>query len=558
MHPIPPKQPFSKMYGSNRKLVRGDMQIRFPARENLSSLVAGYLTVLRLQNSMRKVCTHLPLLLILLAPLHSALAALEANENNQHTQKQASLRLPTPITHVNDLAGVVDEKTKQRLENTLKNLKRRARIEFKLATVETTAGHDIFDFSRQLARDWDVGSRNNAKKTLLLVLAVKERTLFIQFSRAAQTELPEGILGEVRQRMLESVGTGRFSEGLMNGIQHFVNTLAQKIGFSLQGIDQPDPAITFVATSSAPKQKQEGTPVSEPKGISSPGVSVEPRRIVPLVETSSNANELISEEAPREEDTSPTSRAASLEKAGLNEIYRVGAGDVLTIGASNSTTGRSTLYTVDDAGQIDFGPAGGPIAVAGLTTMEIQARLASERKPLEVKQGAQLTVGVRQYASHAVTVTGLVNNPGTKFLKREVVPLYVIIAEAQPRVGAGQVTVVRAGQTGPALDLYDPAALNFNVQPGDVINVTSPTEEFYYIGGRINRPGQKTFQPGITVLQAILAAGGVNSHSDHEINLLREGSDGRLTTTTFNLRQIKAGKVQDPRLQSGDRIEVAP
>jgi protein involved in polysaccharide export with SLBB domain len=517
---------------------------------------------------MSKVCVHLPVLLILLAPLHSALAncavTFSAREVRKisifwHSQKQASLRLPTPITHVNDLAGVVDEQTRQRLENSLKNLKRRAQIEFKLVTVETTAGQEIFDFSRQLARDWDVGSRNSAKKTLLLVLAVKERTLFIQFSRAAQTELPEGILGEIRQRMLESVGSGRFSEGLMNGIQYFVSTLAQKIGFSVNGIDQPDPAINFVATS--PKAKQKGdvklTPISDSKGIFNPGLAVEPKRTIPLVEIPHNT-EHASEEMQGEEDTSTTSGPASGEKSGLADIYKVGIGDVLTIGMTNSTTSRSTLYTVSDGGWLDFPLAGGPIAVAGLTTAEIQARLASELKRRAVDEGAQLTVGVRQYSSHMVTVTGLVNNPGTRVLKREIVPLYLIIAEVQPRGEAAQLTVVRGGTTGPALDLYDPAALNFNIQPGDVINVTSRQQEFYYIGGRINHPGQKSFQPGITVLQAILAAGGVNSHSDHEINLLREGSDGRLTTTTLDLRQIKAGRVRDPRLQSGDRIEVVP
>jgi protein involved in polysaccharide export with SLBB domain len=518
------------------------------------------------QDAMSKVRIYLPLMLILLTLFHSGLAnsavSFSTTEAGKHStfwnsQRQASLRLPTPITHVNDFAGVVDEQTRQRLENTLKNLKRRAQIEFKLATVETTAGQEIFDFSRQLARDWDVGARNSAKKTLLLVVAVKERTLFFQFSRAAQLELPEGILGEIRQRMLESVGSGRVSEGLMNGIQLFVSTLAQKIGFNVNGIDQPDPATTFVASS--PRSKQNDgvklIPISDSKGIS-PGLAVEPRQTIPLVEVPPDT-ESASEEIRAEGGRSTTSGPPSLEKTELSDVYRVGIGDVLSIGIT-STTGGSTLYTVNDDGELDFPLAGAPIPVAGLTTTEIQARLASELKRRAVDGVAQLTVGVRQYSSHTVTVTGLVNNPGTRILKREIVPLYMIMAEVQPRSDAGQVAVIRGVTTGPALDLYNPAALNFNVQPGDVINVTSRQQEFYYIGGRISRPGQKSFQPGITVLQAILAAGGVNSHSDHEINLLREGSDGRLTTTTLDLRQIKAGKVQDPRLQSGDRIEVAP
>src|SRR5918996_3223873 len=111
------------------------------------------------------------------------------------------------------------------------------------------------------------------------------------------------------------------------------------------------------------------------------------------------------------------------------EIYRVGAGDVLDIrllnsGASNS----STLFTVAANGVIDLPIAGGAIKVAGLTTEEIQTSIAKELKRRAVAENAKVAVGVRQYASHAVTVTGFVVHPGTRFLRREEVPLYVVLA----------------------------------------------------------------------------------------------------------------------------------
>ena len=116
---------------------------------------------------------------------------------------------------------------------------------------------------------------------------------------------------------------------------------------------------------------------------------------------------------------------------------------MLDIRLLNSSTPRSTLYTVIDGGFIDLPVAGGPIAVAGLTPDEIQTRIATELKRRAVEDGARVSVGVRQYASHAVVVTGLVNNPGNKFLRREAVPLYVIMAEAQARTDAGRVAVMR-------------------------------------------------------------------------------------------------------------------
>ena len=57
-------------------------------------------------------------------------------------------------------------------------------------------------------------------------------------------------------------------------------------------------------------------------------------------------------------------------------------------------------------------------------------------------------------------------------------------------------------------------------------------------------------------IKAILAAGGVTRQSDNRVELSREGANRMLSTSKFNLKEIKAGKVQDPRLQPGDRIEV--
>jgi polysaccharide export outer membrane protein len=252
----------------------------------------------------------------------------------------------------------------------------------------------------------------------------------------------------------------------------------------------------------------------------------------------------------------PQDSRSGADEAAQSGIYRIGVGDVLDIRLLNSSTPRSTLYTVLDGGFIDLAVAGGPISVGGLTTEEVQALLAAELKRRAVEKDARISVGVRQYSSHSVVITGIVNNPGMKFLRREAVPLYVIMAEAQARSDANRVSIMRQGGTAATVDLEDPEALNFQVRHGDLISVSVKPQEFYYIAGRINQPGQKVFQPGITLLQAILAAGGLKRQNENLIEVSRERGDGRLATTQFKLKEIKAGKIQDPRLQPGDRIEV--
>jgi polysaccharide export outer membrane protein len=241
----------------------------------------------------------------------------------------------------------------------------------------------------------------------------------------------------------------------------------------------------------------------------------------------------------------------------LTNIYRVGVGDVLDIRLLNAPTRESTLFTVLAGGLLEYPLAGEPVVAAGLTTDEIGARLISRVKLYEKPQ---VVVSVREYASHNVIVTGLVNDPGTKILRREAVPLYVVLAEAQPRPEAGRATIMRSGGQSIVVDLSDSSATAALVVPGDVIRLSAPPPpqpQFYYIGGQVSFPGQKDFHKGLTLMQAILASGGVSRFAGSEVKVMRQGADGRLVTTKYNLKKIEEGKVPDPTLQAGDRLEVS-
>src|SRR5258705_8134046 len=101
-------------------------------------------------------------------------------------QAQTTTQLASPKGYVNDFADVLDAKTKDHLESLLVNLKQRSTIVFYIAIVASTGNQDIFDFSRQLAREWDAGARTSTAKSLLLVISVGEKTSFTQFSKSVQ------------------------------------------------------------------------------------------------------------------------------------------------------------------------------------------------------------------------------------------------------------------------------------------------------------------------------------------------------------------------------------
>jgi protein involved in polysaccharide export with SLBB domain len=244
-------------------------------------------------------------------------------------------------------------------------------------------------------------------------------------------------------------------------------------------------------------------------------------------------------------------------------VYRVGPGDVLEVNVRNGRASAVTAHAVTTAGLLDYPSLAEPLEVAGLTTDEIASRLTAQlqRRANASAAAPQVAVGVRDYVSHAIIVSGLVKDSGTKILRREGVPLYVVVASAQPLPEAGRALVMsHATNRSTTIDLSDARAMNMLVRPGDVITVQASTKQYFYIAGAIRQPGQKEFHVGLTLTQAILAAGGVmspQSSSSTVVNIARQGADGRLATTRYDIKDIEAGKVPDPGLQPGDRIEVA-
>jgi len=242
-------------------------------------------------------------------------------------------------------------------------------------------------------------------------------------------------------------------------------------------------------------------------------------------------------------------------------MYRVGEGDVLDIRITNineAARNDATFHTVMSGGTVDYPLVGEPLAVANLTTDEIDALITKELKRRAILNEPNVVVSVRDYASHVVMVSGLVDNPGTKILRREALPLYVVLAEAQPRPEAGQANIVSAGGETRTIDLTDSDSSAVLVRPGDVVRVVAAppaAAQFFFIGGEVAMPGQKDFHKGLTLTQAIFAAGGATS-ATREVRVLRNAKDNRLVTTEYDLSGIEGGKVPDPAVEAGDRIEL--
>jgi uncharacterized protein len=157
-----------------------------------------------------------------------------------HAQSDASpLPLPQPFTPIVDQANVIDSQTRARLETVYKNLKQRTAIEFAVATVPTTGDTDIYDYALAVSRGWGIGSKEGEKNGFLLLVAVNDRKYFTMISRHLEGDLPDGVVGQIqREWLVPQFRKGNYSRGIYDTIQAYVATLAEKRGFSIEGIDQ--------------------------------------------------------------------------------------------------------------------------------------------------------------------------------------------------------------------------------------------------------------------------------------------------------------------------------
>jgi uncharacterized protein len=176
----------------------------------------------------------------------------------QETPSPTPFAVPSPTGKVNDYANVIEPLTEARIERMLRNLDRAQQIEFGVLTVKSLGGADIFDASLAVMRGWGIGTRE--KPGLLLMVSADDRKYFVQTSRHVEGDLPDSLTGQLlRENFVPRMQQGDTSGAFLATTQAFVRTLAEKRGFSLEGID------------TGPTQPRR--PVREPRAVRRGGFS---------------------------------------------------------------------------------------------------------------------------------------------------------------------------------------------------------------------------------------------------------------------------------------------
>jgi tetratricopeptide (TPR) repeat protein len=236
-------------------------------------------------------------------------------------------KLPPPTGHLNDTAGVIDPTNKQRLETILDKLKERTDLNLVVAIVKTVGSEDLYDYSLRLAGEWNVGPRNPQGKSVLLVIATDKGRFFTQFSRAAQAELPDGLIGEMGRRMQPKFESGDYNGGLFTGIQTFVTAVGEQHKFTFAELDpqggetqiaQTRPRTVESSTAPAQTPSPEAVATITPDAVPSPTPSESPT-VQPMESPTPSPTATPTPSATATETPSPTPTIVESPQPGASE-----------------------------------------------------------------------------------------------------------------------------------------------------------------------------------------------------------------------------------------------
>jgi polysaccharide export outer membrane protein len=247
--------------------------------------------------------------------------------------------------------------------------------------------------------------------------------------------------------------------------------------------------------------------------------------------------------------------------------YKIGPKDLLEITVFELPELNQTVRVSED-GTITL-PLLGPVKVDGLTTEELEAKLAGLLQK-EYLNEARVSVFIREYQSKLVAVIGAVERPGMYELVGQRTLLQMVSKAGGFKENASnEIFVLRdegKGETASiAIDLDDlllngNQKLNIEIRPNDVVNVPVDKLITVYVFGAVRNPGKVEVKMSkkITLLQAVGNAGGLSDEAKKSgIRLKRiDRRTGKETEMKVNLDDIIKGKKRDIQLQEGDVIIV--
>jgi uncharacterized protein len=148
-------------------------------------------------------------------------------------------RLPDLTQPVNDFAHAIDPPNARAMDQMIRRLKTATGDVVVVATVETIESYgDIREYANKLFENNGRGIGEKGKDNgLLILLALKERKVWIEVGYTLEQWITDGFAGETsRNYMVPEFRNGNYGAGLRAGTERIIGRIADGRGVTLDGV----------------------------------------------------------------------------------------------------------------------------------------------------------------------------------------------------------------------------------------------------------------------------------------------------------------------------------
>jgi polysaccharide biosynthesis/export protein len=240
--------------------------------------------------------------------------------------------------------------------------------------------------------------------------------------------------------------------------------------------------------------------------------------------------------------------SAALAAPGTDAAPRLallGPGDSVTMQVYGQPDMTTTTYVGND-GTIRV-PLAGAIPVAGVSPVEAAGRVEKALQDGGYFVHPQITITLNQSRSERVTVLGEVKTPGSFAIDPSTTVVDLVAAAGGLTQNGADTGYVRRHEPDGRIASYTvdlrglggthDSVPDQRLQSGDELYV--PQAQHIYVYGEVTNPNQYKLEPGMTVMQAIVRAGGITPRgSEHRVDIKRMGKDGQYVVTKAKLGDL--------------------
>jgi polysaccharide export outer membrane protein len=203
--------------------------------------------------------------------------------------------------------------------------------------------------------------------------------------------------------------------------------------------------------------------------------------------------------------------------------YRLGPGDMISIQVWRRPELSQEGVLVSPDGFLTV-PRVGNIQVLGKSVSEVKELVTSKLEFFYIKP--EVTIRVQEFHNNKAFVLGRVSKPGViNFPGRgsllEALALAGGIPDQNKETSLTKCAIIRGNDTIIWIDLQDMLrngnmALNAPIRNNDIIYIPESSDEMVYVLGEVFTPGAIQIRGGMTVLKAVMLAGGLNKNANPE------------------------------------------